>query len=86
MPKKVESSLFRAQAQSRKAEQEAIEMSIAGADAGVKRGRPVTKEKTVPMSIRITEERKQKLKVYAAQHGTTISEMIAGFADSLEDE
>ena len=60
-------------------------MSIARGDAGVKRGRPVTKEQTVPMSIRITEARKQKLKIYAAQHGTTISEMIANFADGLED-
>ena len=48
------------------------------------RGRPKAPEPTVTMSIRITEERKKKLKVYAAMHGITISEMIAEYADGLE--
>ena len=78
--KKAENSLRGIVAESQNAENEAIaaEKQTSG------RGRPAKAEPTITMSIRITEDRRQKLKVYSAMHGTTISDLIADFADSLE--
>ena len=50
----------------------------------VKRGRPSKNEEPrVTMSIRITDERKQILKLYAAKHGTTVSDLISSYVDEL---
>ena len=50
----------------------------------VRRGRPSKNEEPrVTMSIRITDERKQILKLYAAKHGTTVSDLISSYVDEL---
>lgn len=84
--RKVVSDIFRQQAQSRKENQASIEQAIeTGKSAG--RGRPVKHtEPTTTMSIRISEDRKYALKMYATEHRTTISDLIAQFADSLSEE
>lgn len=41
------------------------------------------KEKTITASIRITRERKQKIKEYAVINNTTISDLISNYIDQL---
>jgi len=88
MPKQiVNKNLFDNYANKRKAEQDSIEKTLTGEMPSVGRGRPIkTSEPTTTMSIRITEKRKQAIKIYAVEHGTTISDMIAKFIDELDEK
>ena len=85
---KVGADMFRQKAQNRKADQEAIEKTIVtGEQASAGRGRPVKHtEPTTTMSRRISEDLKQTLKMYAAAHRTTISDLISEYARSLMEE
>ena len=50
----------------------------------VRRGRPSkSEEPRVTMSIRITDERKQILKLYAAKHNMTVSDLISSYVEDL---
>ena len=50
----------------------------------VGRGRPATNDApTKTVSIRMTDERRQKLKIYAATNNRTISDIIGEFIDNL---
>ena len=82
---KIGTDMFRQKAQSRKADQASIEKTIVtGEQASAGRGRPVKHtEPTVTMSIRISEDLKQALKMYATVHKTTISDLISEYARSL---
>ena len=84
MKKKVETSLSGMAEASQRMEKEENVKAIETGKRTPGRGRPAKAESTVTMSIRITEARKQKLKVYAAMHGTTISDLIAEYAESLD--
>ena len=84
--KKVGSDLFSQAASNRKAEQEAIELTIASGEDKPGRGRPVKNaEPTITVTVRMTEDRRRKLKAYAAMHGRSISDVLAEFIDGLED-
>ena len=81
---KVGADLFSQKAKSRKAEQEAIQKTIATGKPG--RGRPPKQdtEPTITVTMRMTAERRQKLKEYAVKHRRTVSDVLAEFVDSLD--
>ena len=50
----------------------------------VRRERPSkSEEPRVTMSIRITDERKRILKLYAAKHNMTVSDLISSYVEDL---
>ena len=85
---KMSGNVFGQAAANRKAEQENIEQTIKSGEQSSGRGRPpkTGAEKTITVSVRMTEETKMKLKVYAAKHGVTVSDLIKDYADGLDAE
>ena len=83
---KMTGNVFGAAAASRKAEQESIEQTIKASEKPTGRGRPPkdNAEKSITVSIRMSEETKTKLKVYAALHNMTVSDVITEFVNGLE--
>ena len=83
---KMTGNVFGAAAASRKAEQESIEQTIKASEKPVGRGRPPkdNAEKSITVSIRMSEETKTKLKAYAASHNMTVSEVITDFVNGPE--
>ena len=75
---------FKMAADARKVEQEQIEKMIKEGEKRDGRGRPpkVT-EPCTTVTLRMTESRKKKLKVYAAKTEKTISDIVAEIIDSL---
>lgn len=84
---KMTGNVFGAAAASRKAEQESIEQTIKASEKPAGRGRPPKEnaEKSITVSIRMSEETKTKLKVYAASHNMTVSDVITEFVNRLEE-
>ena len=66
--------------------EERLEQIIKSREKSVGRGRPPkdNTEKSITVSIRMSEETKTKLKVYAATHNMTVSEVITAFVNGLE--
>ena len=83
---KMSGNVFGAAAANRKAEQESIEQTIKASEKPIGRGRPPKKiaEKSITVSIRMSEETKTKLKVYAAKNNLTVSDVITEFVNGLE--
>ena len=83
---KMTGNVFGAAAASRKAEQESIEQTIKN-EKPAGRGRPPKEnaEKSITVSIRMSEETRTKLKVYAATHNMTVSDVITEFVNGLEE-
>lgn len=71
----------------RKAEQESIEQDIKESEKLADRDRPPKKnaERSITVNIRMSEETKTKLKVYAASNNMTVSEVITEFVNGLEE-
>lgn len=46
---------------------------------------PIANEKCIPvlLGVRVTEAERQKIKMYAVQHGTTVTQLIRQYIDSL---
>ena len=84
---KMSGNVFGQAAANRKAEQESIEQTIKSSEKSSGRGRSPKEnpEKSVTASLRLSEAKKQKLKVYAVTHGKTISDLLEEFIDGLED-
>lgn len=84
---KMSGNVFGQASASCKAEQESIEQTIKSGKTSTGRGRPSKEnpEKSVTVSLRLSETKKQKLKVYAVTHGKTISDLLEEFIDGLED-
>ena len=84
--KVVNSDLFITAANGRAEEQKTIEESIKKKKPKmVGRGRPAkSTESTITVTIRMTEDRKQKLKEYAVKNRRTVSDVIAEFIDGLD--
>ena len=86
---KISKDLFGNAAKSRKEQQEKIEAGIkleSSAEQKTGRGRPIkNNEPCVTVTFRMTENRKHRLKVYAANKDKTISDVIAEFVDSLPE-
>lgn len=61
---------------------EAVPASVAKADfkKSFAAGNPVLKKQ---LTIKLDEERHRKLKTYASQNGTTITELISVYIDNL---
>lgn len=76
-----------AAAENHKAEQESIEQTIKAGEKPAGRGRPPkdNAEKSITVSIRMSEETKTKLKVYAASHNMTVSDVITDLVNGLEE-
>ena len=86
MPKpKVNSNLFGRAATTRREEQQAIEERIrTGEGKKTGRGRPAKNEEpTITVTVRMTADRKQKLKEYAVMNKRTVSDVLSEFVDSL---
>lgn len=83
---KMSGNVFGATATNRKAEQESIGQTIKTSKKPVGRGRPPkdNAEKSITVSIRMSEKTKTKLKVYAASHNMTVSDVITEFVNGLE--
>lgn len=83
---KMMGNVFGQAAANRKAEQESIEESIKAGEKPAGRGRPPKpeSEKSITVSIRMSEKTRTKLKVYAVTHGKTISDVITEFVNGLE--
>lgn len=83
---KMSGNVFGQAAANRKAEQESIEQTIKSSETSAGRGRPSKEnpEKNVTVSIRTSEAKKKQLKMYAVEHGVTISDLLDEFIDSLE--
>lgn len=83
---KVNASLFGKAATARREEQQAIEETIRTGEESKQpgRGRPAKNEEpTITVTVRMTAERKQKLKEYAVMNKRTVSDVLAEFVDSL---
>ena len=84
---KMTGNVFGAAAANRKAEQESIEKTIKESEKPAGRGRPPKEnaEKSITVSIRMSEETRTKLKVYAASHNQTVSDVITEFVNGLPE-
>lgn len=86
---KVDASLFGKAAAARKEEQQTIEETIRTGEESKQsgRGRPVKNEEpTITVTVRMTADRKQKLKEYAVMHKRTISDVLSEFVDGLNKD
>lgn len=87
MPKKkVDAGLFGKAAAARREEQLSIEETIKSAEESRQtgRGRPVKNEEpTITVTVRMTADRKQKLKEFAVMNQRTVSDVLSEFVDSL---
>ena len=86
---KVDAGLFGKAAAARREEQQAIEETIRTGEESKQtgRGRPAKNEDhTITVTIRMTEERKKKLKAYAGMSNRTISDLVSEFVDGLKFE
>lgn len=84
MMAKMTENVFGQAAAKRQAEQENIEQTIKTGSAS--RGRPpkAESEKTHTVSVRMTDERQLKLKMYAVKNKMSVSQVLADFIDGLE--
>lgn len=84
---KMTGNVFGMTVSSRKDEQENIVQTIKAREKTTGRGRPPKEnaEKSITVSIRMSEETRTKLKVYAAAHHMTVSDVITEFVNGLEE-
>lgn len=83
---KVDAGLFGKAAAERKEEQQTIEETIRTGEENKRpgRGRPAkNEESTITVTVRMTADRKQKLKEYAVMNKRTVSDVLSEFVDSL---
>ncbi len=83
---KVDAVLFGKAAAARREEQQAIEKTIMTGEESkqTNRGRPIKNEEpTITVTVRMTSDRKQKLKEYAVRNRRTVSDVLSEFVDSL---
>ena len=86
---KVNASLFGRAATARKEEQQALEETIRTGEEDKRpgRGRPAKNEEpTITVTVRMTADRKQKLKEYAVKNKRTVSDVLSEFIDGLSEE
>ena len=86
---KVDVGLFGKAAAARREEQQAIEETIRTGEESKQtgRGRPVKKEEpTITVTVRMTADRKQKLKEYAVRNKRTVSDVMSEFIDGLNEK
>lgn len=83
---KVDASLFGKAAAARREEQHDIEETIRTGEESkqIGRGRPAKNgEPTITVTVRMTADRKQKLKEYAVKNNRTVSDVLSEFVDDL---
>lgn len=84
---KVDADLFGKAAAARREEQHAIEETIRTGEESIQtgRGRPAKNEEpTITVTVRMTADRKQKLKEYAVRNKRTVSDVLSEFVDGLD--
>ena len=83
---KLSPNVFKKAAEERKEEQQSIEAQIKTGEENKQpgRGRPAKNEEpTITVTVRMTADRKQKLKEYAVINKRTVSDVLSEFIDGL---